>query len=182
MKFHRIRRIGRAVERIELQRQLAIAEVLVEEVSRPKQRPPAAVARILRKAPVVADDAARLPALVIAAETGTGGNADCPVKDNAGLHPGVQHACREQAAHRATFEYESAFHRRDAPFVRGQSLDGWNPSGTGPPPPGTGPRTGGQSPTESLNQARAPSRSEKAPSSWASKALPSQMPNCGDGS
>ena len=110
MKLHRIRIICRAVERIKLKRQFAIAEVGTEEIAGFEQRGPAAVTWIAREALIVADDATRLTALQIASERRARRNADRAVEGDSILHEDVQDSRGEESTHRPALEYQSRFH------------------------------------------------------------------------
>ena len=110
MELHWIRGEDRRVEHVQLEWQLVVAEVRPEEIARREERLPRAVARVAREALVVADHAPDLPALVVAAEAGAGRDADHAVKRDAVLHEHVEHAGREQPAHRSAFKNQSLFH------------------------------------------------------------------------
>jgi len=105
MELHRVAVKGGDVEGIETQGEVVVSEARAKDAASGEPRPEAAVAQVVGVAQVIAQDAARLMALVVATEAGARGDTHDAVEAHASLHEDVHDACGEEAAQTAAFEY-----------------------------------------------------------------------------
>ena len=98
------------VERVELFRHSVIAELLTVQVAGAQQILEAGIALVVAILGVVADGAADLMGLVVAAEHRAGRYADRAVHGDAVFHQNVQNTCGEHPPHGAAFQNQSGLH------------------------------------------------------------------------
>ena len=103
MELHGTAVEGRDVEGVEVLRKGVVGKTGTEDASGGKERPEAAVARVVSVAQIIAEDSSRLTALVVAAETGSGGDADESVERHIVLEEYVEDACGEESPHGSPF-------------------------------------------------------------------------------
>ena len=125
-EIHRILCKGLCVEGVQLFRHGVVAELLAVQVAGMQQVAEAGIALILTVFGVVADGAADLVRLIIAAEHRTGRHTNGTVQHDAVLHQHIQNTRSEHAAHGAAFQHKSCFHN-SSPSPVGRGTD---PAGT----------------------------------------------------
>ena len=95
IKLHGMTVESRYIELVKLIGQHVIGKFGSEEVTRLEQRLHTAISPVVGVAFVVTNDTSRLPAFVVAAESGTCRYANESIKLNAILHHDIHHARRE---------------------------------------------------------------------------------------
>jgi hypothetical protein len=103
MELHGTAVEGRDVEGVEVLRKGVVGKTGAEDAAGGKERPEAAVARVVGVAQIIAEDTSWLTALVVAAETGSGGDADESVERHIVLEEYVEDACGEESPHGSPF-------------------------------------------------------------------------------
>ena len=109
-KVHGVFPEGLFVKGVQFFRHGVVAELLAVQVAGAQQVAEAGIALIVAVFGVVADGAADLMRLVIAAEHRPGRHADGTVQHDVMFHQYIQNACGEHAAHGAAFQHKSSFH------------------------------------------------------------------------
>ena len=111
IKLHRIPAESLPVKGIKFFRNVMIAELRVEQISRGNQGHHARIARILGEPQIVSDGASVLSRFVVGPESCSSGNACRAVKFHSLFHENIQNTGRKNAAKSTAFQNQTCLHK-----------------------------------------------------------------------
>ena len=110
IKFHGVFFIRFEIERIVFERNFAVAEICIVNITCFQQRADAAIPFIRTKPSVIPHDAPDLMRLVIATESSSRGNSHSAVENHSVFHHDIYNSGGKKTSHRAAFKDQPFFH------------------------------------------------------------------------